>query len=137
MSVKVGKNCKVANGANQILGIGSWSIAGGATDQLDSSEFGDTWKTFELGMKDGGAVNFSGLYDSADATGQDVLRAAHENDTELTDLRFYVDATSYWRPGTTNPLSHIKILSWEISAAQNGLVQVSFSGKISGKMVRV
>ena len=137
MALKEGKNCKVANGANKVLGIGTWNIGGIQSDQLDSSQFGDEWKQFLLGQKDGGTVTFAGLYDSADTTGQDVLRDANENDTELTDLRFYVDAASYYRPATTSPYSYVKITSWEVSAAQNGLVQVNFTGKVSGKMTRV
>jgi len=137
MAIKEGKNCKVSLGANKVLGIGTWNMGGVATDQLDASQFGDQWKQFLLGQKDGGTITFAGLYDSADTTGQDALRDANANDTSITDIRFYVDATSYWIPSTTNPLSFVKVTSFEISAAQNGLVQVSFSCKVSGRMNRV
>jgi hypothetical protein len=137
MAIKEGKNCKVSLGANKVLGIGTWNMGGVATDQLDASQFGDQWKQFLLGQKDGGTITFAGLYDSADTTGQDALRDANANDTQITDIRFYVDATSYWIPSTTNPLSFVKVTSFEISAAQNGLVQVSFSCKVSGRMNRV
>lgn len=137
MAIKEGKNCKVSLGTNKVLGIGTWNMGGVATDQLDASQFGDQWKQFLLGQKDGGTITFAGLYDSADVTGQDALRDANANDTQITDIRFYVDATSYWTPSTTNPTSFVKVTSFEISAAQNGLVQVSFSCKVSGKMNRI
>jgi hypothetical protein len=130
----VGKNCIVKLGANKILGMGNWNISGVQSDQIEDSEFEDEWKQFKLGMKDGGTVSFAGQYDKADSTGQDALRTANENDTELTDLRFYVNDASYWVPTTTSPVSHIKIMSWEISADKNGLAQCSFTGKVSGKL---
>lgn len=135
MAAKKGKSCKVTNLANTILGMGVWSINGVTSDQLEDTEFGDSWKTYLYGLKDGGQVSFSGYYDPADTTGQDVLRTANENETPLTDLRFYVDSTSYWRPNSTGtPSSHIIITSWDISADKSGLVQCSFTGKVSGKM---
>jgi len=129
-----GKNCKVSIGSSKILGMGNWTMSGVTTDQIEDSEFEDEWKQFKLGLKDGGTATFNGQYDKTDSTGQDALRTANENDTELTDLRFYVDATSYWVPTTTNPASYCKIISWDISSDKNGLVQASFTAKISGKL---
>ena len=129
-----GKNCKVSLGSSKILGMGNWTMSGVTTDQIEDSEFEDEWKQFKLGLKDGGTATFNGQYDKTDSNGQDALRTANENDTELTDLRFYVDATSYWVPTTTNPTSHCKIISWDVSSDKNGLVQASFAAKISGKL---
>lgn len=135
MAAKKGKDCQVTDGANKILGMGTWTIGGITSDQLDDTEFGDDWKTYLLGLKDGGEVSFSGYYDPADTTGQDVLRTANANETEMTDIRFYVDNTSYWRPNSTGtPLSHILVTSWDINVDKSGLVQCSFTGKVSGKM---
>jgi hypothetical protein len=129
-----GKNCKVSIGAEKILGMGNWTLSGIVTDQIEDSEFEDEWKQFKLGLKDGGTISFNGQYDKTNAAGQGALRDANENDTELTDLRFYVDASSYWVPTTTNPASHIKIVGWDVSSDKNGLVQCSFTGKMSGKL---
>jgi hypothetical protein len=135
MGAHKGKDCKVAIGSTKIVGLGTWTINGITADQLEDTEFGDDWKTFVYGMKDGGQVSFSGYYDKTDSTGQDVIRAANENGTELEDLRFYVDDTSYWRPNSTGtPHSHIIITAWDISADKGNLVQCSFTGKVSGKM---
>lgn len=135
MGAHKGKNCKVANLLTKFEGMGTWSINGVTADQLEDTQFGDEWKTFLYGMKDGGQVSFAGYYDKTDTTGQTAMRTANELDTELTDLRFYVDDTSYWRPNSTGtPTSHIIITSWDISADKSGLVQCSFTGKVSGKM---
>lgn len=134
MPAHKGKDCKVTIGATKIVGMGAWSINGITADQLEDTAFGDDWKTFVYGMKDGGQVSFNGYYDKTDSTGQDILRTANENETELTDLRFYVDDTSYWRPNSTAPASHIIITAWDISADKANLVQCSFTGKVSGKM---
>lgn len=134
MGAHKGKDCKVTIGSTKIVGLGTWSINGITADQLEDTEFGDDWKTFLYGMKDGGQVSFAGYYDKTDTTGQDVIRTANENGTELTDLRFYVDDTSYWCPNSTAPASHIIITAWDISADKANLVQCSFTGKVSGKM---
>ena len=129
-----GKNCKVSLGANKVLGMGNWTLSGVESDQIEDTEFEDEWKQYKLGMKDGGTVTFNGQYDATDTTGQDVLRTANENDTEITDIRFYVDANSYWTPTTTSPASHVKVISWEINSDKNGLVQATFSCKVSGRL---
>lgn len=136
MAASQGRNCKVTNvGATKILGMGTWSINGITVDQLEDTEFGDSYKTFLYGLKDGGTVSFNGYYDKADATGQTLLRTAHDNATELTDLRFYVDSVSYWRPNSTgSPSSNIVITSHDIGADKGALVQCSFTGKVNGKM---
>lgn len=134
MSNKVGKNCKVMVNAANVVGMGSYALPGAVTDLLEDSEFGDDWKTFQMGMKDGGEITFNGLYDPADSTGQDVLRAANLADTQITNIRFYVDATSYWIPKTTDPASYVLITAWEVNAEMAGMVQCSFTAKVSGAM---
>jgi hypothetical protein len=129
-----GKFCKVCLGTFQIAGLGSWEMTGVTTDLLESTEFGDDWKQFEMGLKDGGEITFSGLYDRTDSTGQEDVIDANLNDTQVTDFRCYVDTTSYWVPATTSPTSYVLITQWRISADKSGLVQFSGTAKISGKM---
>lgn len=132
MASKVGKKCKVALAGSKVLGMGNWAWAGMSKEELDDSEFGDEYKTYKFGMKDAGTVAFNG-YADVDDTAQNSIRTAFANDTELTDLRFYADNTSYWRPATS-PSSNIVITSYEINADKSGLVQISFTGRISGFM---
>jgi len=133
-TVLVGKDCKVTLGGNKILGMGTWTMGGVSTDLLEATEFGDNWKRFKLGLKDGGEVSFSGFYDKADTTGQDALRTANEEGTAITNVRFYVDNTSYWTPTTTNPLSSCLCTSWSIGAEKAGLLTADFSLKVDGKL---
>jgi hypothetical protein len=134
MGFLAAKNAKVSLGANKVVGIGTWSIGGVDTDLLESSAFGDDWKQWMMGQKDGGTVTFDGLYDPTDSTGQDALRTANQNGTSITDIRFYVNANSYWIPSTTNPLSNALITSWDVKADQSGLVRCSFTAKIAGRL---
>ena len=150
MSVKVGHLGKVQLGATTIVGMGTWTMSGITSDQMDASDFGDNWKVYEFGMKDGGQVTFNGLLDPADNTGQEALQIANMDNTDLTSLRLYVDNTSYYEPcqsagyfspssttGQDTRASHVNITSFEISMDKSGLAQISFTGKVSGLMVLV
>lgn len=134
MAFGAGKNCKVTLGANKVAGMGVANLTGVSTDLLEETEFGDDWKQWAMGLKDGGELTFNGLYDPADSDGQDVLRSANENNTEVTNIRFYVNANSYWTPKTTGPASYVLITAWDIGADKAGMVECSFTAKISGAM---
>ena len=148
MARKVGKDGKVAIGTATVAEIGKWSIDGISTDEFDASAFGDTWKEYEYGMKDGGSISFDGHYDPADTTGQNALQLANLYNSALTDLRLYIDNTSYFAPcqttgyfsptittGAPTQLSNVKITSFSIGADKSGLATISFTGKVSGCMV--
>ena len=134
MGLKIGRLASVRLGATQVLGIGTWEMSGITTDQLESTEFGDAWKTYEYGLKDGGQITFSGLYDPADTTGQNALRTYNEESTQVTSLRLYVDNTSYWIPATTGPASYVVITAYDVKADKSGMMTCSFTAKVSGKM---
>lgn len=146
----VGKDGKVTLGANTIVGMGTWSLDGIQTDEFDSSAFGDTWKKFEYGMKDGGSVSFNGHYDPTDTTGQQAVQQANLYNSALTDLRLYVDNTSYFEPcqttgyfspnlttGAPTKLSNCRVTSFNIGLDKSGLGTINFTAKVSGVMVLV
>lgn len=150
MSTLVGKDCKVAIGSHQILGLGTWSMPGISTDQLEDTEFGDNWKTFKFGLKDGGDVTFAGLGRPDDETGQQALMDANLEATELSNLRLFCDNTSYYEPcqttgyfspynttGASTKLSYANITAYSIDSDKSGLVNISFTAKVSGVMVLV
>lgn len=150
MAKKVGKDCKVSLGANQVLGLGTWSLSGITADQHETTEFGDEWKQFDFGLRDGGQISFNGLFDPADNTGQEALREANVENSDLTTLRLYVDNTSYYEPcqttGYLSPtttqnaateLSHVNITSFDVSADKGGMMNCSFNAKVSGVMVLI
>ena len=148
MSYKSGKDCKVSLGAATIVGMGSWSLSGITADKMDTSAFNDNWKSFEFGMKDGGTIEFSGLADPADVTGQEALELANIANTDITTLRLYVDDTSYYEPcqttgyfspanttGLDTRLSRVNVTSYSKNVEKSGMMQVSFTCKVSGLMV--
>lgn len=150
-TVKVGRDCKATLGANIVLGMGTWSMDGITSDQMESSEFGIKWKTYKFGMNDGGTVSMSGLFDPADVTGQNILRACNLNKSDITNLRLYVDNTSYYEPCQTTSYfgpgalstgydtikSCVNVTSYNVKADKSGLLSTDFSMKVSGVMVLV
>jgi hypothetical protein len=132
MAKSPGKACKVSwGGTTKVVGIGTWDLSGVETDLLEATEMGDDWKTYLAGLKDGGEISFEGLFDPADG-GQADLRTANLNGSELTTLRFYVNATSYYAPKTTNPASHFLITKWTVKADKSSLLTASFTARVSG-----
>jgi len=134
MGSYVGKNASVKIGTNTVALMGTWTISGIQADLLEKSAFGDTWKQFDMGLLDGGSISFGGLYDATDTNGQSQLRTYNLNGTEVTTLRLYINATSYWTPKTVSPASHVLITSWEISADKSGHLTATFQGKVSGAL---
>ena len=145
----VGKDGKVALGANKVVGQGAWSLNLGSTDEFDASEFGDEWEMIKYGMRRGGTISFNGHYYPADNTGQGELESAFVLGTDLTDLRLYFNSTSYWRPNRTagywsptlttgagTPVSTVRITSCDIGMDKSGLGTISFTAKPSGVFVR-
>jgi len=141
----VGKDCKVTLGANSILGMGNWSIGGGSVAELDDTEFGDDYNQILTGLITSGNVSFAGLYKADDTQGQDLIYQAFHYGSSLTDIRFYVNDTSYYTPNSTTaaggglpaeaPVSNIYITGEpQITADRSGLMQISFTARVSGVM---
>ena len=150
MAKRVGKDCKVALGSNIVSEMGTLTLDGIVTDQMDASAFGDGWKEFMYGMKDGGSVNFNGWFDPDDTQGQEQLVLANLYNSALTNLRVYIDNTSYYEPcqttyyfsptvttGAPTKLSSVTITSLNINGDKAGIMTASFTGKVSGVMVLV
>jgi len=153
MSLKPGKDMTVRLGTTTIVGIGDVSLDGVTVEELDTSAFGNNgWKTFQTGMKDGGTISFSGQFDPADTTGQEILALALVNGTELTSIRIYVDSTSYYTPNQTTGyfspsspaassnstiLSTARVTAHNIKGAVNAMGTVDFKLKVSGSMVLI
>ena len=150
MAKIMGKDAKVALGANKVQGMGTWSIEGLTAEQVEDTEFGDNWKTYKFGAKDGGTVSFEGHFDPADETGVQALIEAHNENTNITNLQLHVNDTSYYAPnqtagylspyvatGADTPVSYVNITSLSINADMSGMIGVSFTGKVSGVMVLI
>ena len=146
-----GIDCKVALGTDNILGIGNWSQDGKTIAEIDDTEFGDHATKFVFGIQDGGTISFNGHYKPDDTTGQIALTEAFDARTELTNLRLYIDETSYYEPcqttgylhpgmttgANTSGVSNVVITGEPISVDKGAQVQISFTGRLSGDMVLV
>ena len=152
MGKYVGYLGNVQIGTNTVVGMGTWSMPGISTDQLDASAFRDTWKTYLYGMKDGGTITFNGHLDMADTTGQQIMIAANAKNSSLNSLRFYMDSTSYWVPNQTTDylgpgalstgmgtpgLCSVNIVAMTVGMDKSGLGTVSFTAKVNGVMAMV
>ncbi len=92
----MGRYATVKIGTNLIQNLGRWTL-NIRMDEIDVSVFGTVWGKTIPGMQKWTATA-EGFYDPADATGQqdsftDALAA-----NKITDIRFYLDSTSYWAP---------------------------------------
>ena len=140
-----GRDCKVTLGEHIILGMGTWSITGGNFAELDDTAFGDESMQTLRGLRTGGNVAFSGNHKKDDTQGQDMIKTAYWAKSDLTDLRFYVDDSSYYTPNNTTAgggglpaeteISHIKIFTEPtVTASMGDLVKTDFTGKLIGAM---
>lgn len=134
---KAGNNAKVTLGSATVVGMGNWELPGISVDLLDSTSFGDTAKQYMTGLLDYGNVNFGGLYDPADTTGQAILQSANINNSMIGNIRLYVDATSYWTPNKTVAsgglsASGMYVQSMSIGLDKGGLATIKFTGKCTG-----
>ncbi len=149
MAYLPGRDCAVKLGTTLIGGMGTVNVGGAQSDQIETSAFGTTWKTFELGMRDGGTISFDGYFDLTDAS-QQALILANLECTDVTTLKIYVNNSSYYEPcmttgyftkanstGNDTIRSALKVTSYQVSADKNDMVRVSFEAKVSGCMVLV
>ena len=138
MGFKAGNKAKVTLAAAVVVGMGNWKLSGIAVDLLESTSFGDLSKKYETGLLDYGTVEFGGLYDPADTTGQNMLVSAMVNNSKIGNIRLYVDNTSYWTPNVTVDSGAGMVLqSVPIGMDKSGLGTISFSGKCTGPWVLV
>ena len=141
---KPGHKGKVTFGANNVLGMGTWSMDGLSIAQLDDTEFGDDYDQFEFGLITSGTVSFNGRYKKDDTQGQDLARQALIYKSDLTDVRFYVDSVSYYTPNSTtaaggglpaeSPVSHLNVTGHNTSFDKTDLGNVDFEARVSGVM---
>jgi hypothetical protein len=150
-----GKDCSIKVGSNKVLGMGTVTLDGVTTQQLDATEFGSEWSRFKSGIKTGGTITFNGFFHADDSSGQNYLRRANVQGTEVTTLYIELDedatsglryepcqTTGYWDPGLgstgmNTELSYVLITSFNVGAEKNGLCTASFTATVSGCMVLV
>ena len=152
MAKKVGKDGKVTIGSDTVVGMGTWNMPGITTEEFPVDAFGDNWKTFLYGMKDGGTITFNGWLDPADTTGQNVLLACNVKNSALNNLQFWVDSASYFVPNQTTGyfgpganstgmgtpgLCTVNITEYSVGMDKSGVGTISFTARVNGCMAFV
>lgn len=117
-----------------VLNMASWEF-NDERDALKAPVFGDTFnKVHGMGTRNvGGSV--AGFLDIDDTTGQDVLITAYEGGTTVSGFRLYVDATAYYHADGAGDNDGVYITSYNVSAAQNEIIPVTFNFEVSGSWV--
>ena len=128
MSVNLGRLARIKLGTDVIAKMTSMSVSFG-TETIDITSFGDTHAKFAVGLLSWTA-SVAGFYDKSDTQQQTLLEAA-EDGTELTDIRFYLDSTAYYKVDViTDPEASCIINSLTVNADNNSVV--SFDMSITG-----
>ena len=132
MATKSGRLAFVEVGGNTVLGMGTWTLSGFTRETIEEDSWDLDIKKKYFSVGDGGTITCSGLHDPADATGQLILDAACLNSSLFTggDLRFYVDALSYWRVDTGFTILITKCQS--ITMEKSAMGTVDFEGVVNG-----
>ena len=136
MATKSGRIASVRVGTFKVAGQGTWSYGGFTREIIEEDSWDLDIKKKHFGVGDAGELTFSGLYDIADTTGQDLLNSACLNSSAFThnDLRFYVDNTSYWTVDTGYDIKTSKCHS--ITMEKSAMGTVDFTAVPSGgKMI--
>ena len=139
---------KVTIGANNVLGMGSWTWSGFSREMLEDIEFGDNADDYLYGIMRGGKISFNGNYKKDDTQGQDILRSYMLNEVSLTDLKLYVDSVSYYTPNSTTmagggllasmAVSHVKVESVDGPDLSLGtLGKIGFTVQLCGGYMRL
>ena len=132
MATKSGRIASVRLGTYKVAGLGTWNYGGFSREVIEEDSWDLDIKKKHFGVGDAGELTFSGLYDIADTTGQDLLNSACLNSSAFThnDLRFYVDNTSYWTVDTGCDIKTSKCHS--ITMEKSAMGTVDFTAVPSG-----
>jgi predicted secreted protein len=123
MAAIAGKGGSARLGVNTIAEVTSWSMDI-ATDMLDSSSLGDSWREFVAGLN-GATGSVEVNWDVVtDANGQAALQTAVLAGTTVT-LDLYVNATKYYS-GTAY------VSNFNVSDPVDDLVTATFDAQFSG-----
>lgn len=120
---RMGRFASIKIGTTLVENMGRWTLnLTGA--EIDVSAFGTVWEKRMPGML-GWTATLEGNYDPSDTTGQEVLVAAKIEATKITNLRLYVDETTYWTIDTEDPDNGCFVRSVDIVQDKAGVATVT------------
>ena len=103
MATYSGQDGHIKLGTFEVAEMASWNLTI-STNEIAINVFGNSWSKTQQGIKTW-SCSVSGFYDLTDTNGQVAVKNAFYANTLLTNVRFYVDDTSYWTPDTTTDSS--------------------------------
>jgi len=132
----MGRYASIKKGSVLVQNLGKWTLDI-KMDEIDTSVFGSVWGKKIPGMQ-AWTGSIEGFYDPADSTGQKALQDAALAATKLTDIRFYIDSTSYWTPDVTGESdAGAYISSVSVGHDKAGVASVTMAVIGYGKIVLV
>ena len=128
MAVILGRDSRIKKNNVVVSKMSSFSLSVN-DEEIDITSFGDVWAKNAIGMRNWQA-SVSGFY-IKDNTEQNAIRAANINGTQLTDIEFYLDATSYYDIDVvTDNEAACTVTSFTITSDNNSVV--AFDAEFSG-----
>jgi len=125
MATLTGRNAKVMKGSTTLSEMGTWGI-NITIDAIDTTSFGSTWKKTDRGMT-GWEGTASGYLDKADTSGQVALETAAFSGTLVTDLKFYIDTSTYYAPSASSADAGVYLTGYNIGQDKAGVATVEFT----------
>lgn len=150
--------CTTAGSSHHTIAeLGEWSVGGMSRDYIEKTAFGDTWKSYEVGMAEPPEITFSGHLDMTDSSGQVVLSSMFNKGLvickssksmtagTLFNMKLWAstrktgvsgaDALGYWALSTAGGVasSNTKayVTSFESAHSKDGLATVAFTVKVT------
>jgi len=123
MAVLAGNAGSFRLSANTVAEMDTWTLDV-STGLEETQSFGDTWKERTATIREWSGTA-AGRYDNTDTNGHVALNTAFLGGTTVS-ARFYINGTNYY--------SGTAFVQASVSAAENGLVTVSYTITGSGAL---
>lgn len=126
MATYSGQFGHVKLGTYEVAEMASWTLTISA-NEIAINVFGTSWNKTQQGIKSWNAT-VNGFFDISDTNGQTAIKNAFYNNSLLTNMRFYVDNTSYFTPDiTTDSSCGCRITAYNPSQTADNVAQVSIT----------
>lgn len=134
MAVKLGRNARIKLGTVEVARMTSMTL-NRSNETIDITSFGDQDTKFKRGMRSW-TISVAGHLDLDDASQKSLVDAAEEG-AEVTDLRLYIDSTSYYYIDTvTDAEAAAFVDSYSWNTDNNSVVSFDMSFTVSGPLAR-
>jgi len=131
MTTYSGRYASVKRGTNLIAEQGNFSITMNR-DEVDTTAFGDTWGKTDVAMGRW-SLTFNGFFDPSDSP-QSGLMDAFNAGTLITNIRLYVDNTSFWEPSSGGAGDGGRITALTVGSDKGGVASLSCTISGSGEI---